>query len=288
MGAAGPIAASAAGSYISSRGSQKAASGARPQVPAVFNPAVGQAAGLLGNRLAGGFPPFAMPGSGDVLSSLQNASIGQAGNTLGAGNQGFADALRTMTNVSQMGIDPSVVRDLQNQLDPFFSYQRNQGMAQAREGAAQGGRFFGTGALTNENNFMNQFLANQAGTILPLAIQHQQLRLQGAQGVGQNLLANQAFNTGNFQLGGAEQQQRLQEFLRTQPEAAIPYLASLMQGTPMSYNPQGTNFLQSFGGGLNSMIGSPGFWQYMQSIGGGPERQGPPAPWHLGNNVGPG
>jgi len=271
-----PIIASAVGAGISSRGSKKAAKNAKPSVPGEFKGPVGQASGLLGNRLAGGFPPFAMPGSGgDVLSMLQNTAIGQAGNTLGAGNQGFQDALRTMQSVASLGIDPAAVRGIQDQLDPFFSYQRNQGLAQTREASAAGGRFFGTGALQNESNFMNQFLANQAGTILPLALQNQQLKMQGAQGSMAAILGQQNYNQNAFNLGEQERQARLNEFLRTQPENAIPYLASLMQGTPLSYNPQGTNFGQNFGGSINSMLGSPGFWQYMQNA-------------YVGNQKGPG
>jgi len=270
-----PIIASAVGAGISSRGSKKAAKNSRPQIPEAFRAPVGQAAGLLQGRLAGGFPQFKMPGSGDVLGSMQNAAIGESGGLLGAGNQGFQDALRTMQGVASTGIDPATIRSLQATLDPFFNYQREQGLGGVRQAQASGGRFFGTGGVQAESNFMNQFLANQSGTILPLAIQNQQLKMQGAQGMMASILGQQNFNQNAFNLGEQERQARLNEFLRTQPENAIPYLASLMQGTPMSYNPQGTNFAQNFGGSINSMLGSPGFWQYMQNA-------------YVGNQKGPG
>jgi len=64
------------------------------------------------------------------------------------------------------------------------------------------------------------------------------------------------------------QQQQLAEFLRQQPENAIPLLAQLMGGTPMYQPPIAPNFGMVAGQNIGSMMGSSGFWDYLRSLGG--------------------
>lgn len=253
------------GALSSSAGSKKAAKAANkgPSIPQEFRPAVLDATSLLQHRMQRGFPSFTQPG-GDVLSLLQGqAGAGMRG-IMGQGGQGYDAALKTMTDVAATGMNPADVEFIRSQMQPFFDFQFQRGLGQARESQAQGGRFFGSGGVSAENDFTNQFLANQSATILPLAMQNRQLQLSAAQGIPQGFAQMMGGFGLGAQAGEVERLARLQEFVRTQPENAIPLLASLMGGTPMFQPAVPQNFWQSLGGMSNSLLTSPGFWQMLQ------------------------
>lgn len=270
--AAIPAIASVMGSLISSRGSKKAAANAKqPQIPKIFGPALGQGLGLIQSRLGGGFPAF----PGGAINPLQSMAMGQMGQSFGAGQAGLDSARQTIEGLASTGIDPQAINTAQTQLAPYFDFLRQQGLGQFREGQAQGGRFFGSGAVGGEGNFLNQFAANQAAQVLPMAMQMTGMKLGAAGALPGFLGGQQQLGMNMFNMGGQAQAQQLAEFLRQQPEAAIPLLTQLMGGTPMFQPPVPNNFGQVMGSNVNSMLGSGGFWDYLQSF---TPRSSPAAP----------
>jgi hypothetical protein len=261
-----PIIASIAGGLASSSGSKKAAKNARPDIPGIFKGSVGQGLGLIGQRLGGGFPAF----PGGAINPLQAMAMGQMGQSFGAGQAGLDSARQTIQSLAATGIDPAAINTANSQLSPYFDFLRQQGLAQTREGEAQGGRFFGSGAQTGEGMFMSNLAAQQSAQTLPLALQMSGLRLGAAQALPQQMAAEQGLGMNLFNTGGQAQAQQLQEFLRQQPDNAISLLASLMGGSPIAYNPIGNNFSQVMGANLGSMMGSSGFWNYLSGLGNRP------------------
>ncbi len=250
---------------IQSRGSKKAAKGAKPQIPEQFRPALGQSLGLIQQRLGGGFPAF----PGGAINPLQSMAMGQMGQSFGAGQAGLDSARQTIESIASTGIDPSAINTAQSTLAPYFDFLRNQGLAQTREGEAQGGRFFGSGGTGAEGLFNANFAGEQARQILPMAMQMTGMRLGAAGALPGFLGGQQQLGMNLFNVGGQAQQQQLAEWLRTQPEQAIPLLAQLMGGTPMFQPPVAANFGQVLGSNINSMFGSGGFWDYLRGFGGG-------------------
>lgn len=258
-----PIIASVAGALASSQGSKKAAKNAKPPgIPPIFGPAVGQGLGLIQQRLGGGFPAF----PGGAINPLQSMAMNQMGQSFGAGQAGLDSARQTIEGLATTGIDPQAINTAQTQLAPYFNFLRDQGLGQFREGQAQGGRFFGSGAVGGEGNFLNQFAANQAAQTLPLAMQMTGMKLGAAGSLPGFLGGQQQLGMNMFNMGGQAQAQQLAEFLRQQPDAAIPLLTQLMGGTPMFQPPVPTNFGQALGSNINSMFGSGGFWDYLNSF----------------------
>lgn len=283
-----PLIGTLGGSALQSRGSKKAAKGAKPpQIPEAFAGPVGQAAGLLDSRLGGGFQPF----PGGALNPLQSMAMGQMGSSFGAGQAGLASAQNTIESLAATGIDPAAINTASSQLAPYFDALRERGLGQVREAQGQRGGFFGTGGIGGESDYMNQFAGMQAAQTLPLAMQMSGLRLGAAQALPGFLAGQQGLGMNLFNVGGQAQAQQLAEFLRQQPENAIPMLAQLMGGTPMYQPPVAQNFGQVAGANVGSALGSTGFWDYLRSLGGGGTGSsvyGPPAPFHVGQNVGPG
>lgn len=302
--AAAPWIVSGVSALAGSQGSKKAAKSATPKIPGAFRPDLASALGVLGQGLQQGFPRYQGPlvAGFDPMSS---AGLAAAAGPLNAAGQGGLDsALATIRGISATGLDPSQIQSVRDTLAPFFNYQKQQTIAGTREAEAAGGRFFGTGGVQAENNALNQLLANQSSQVIPAALQATQLRLGaagalpgflgGEQGLGLGLLgAGQQ----RQQSDTAQMQAAYQEFLRTQPQTAIPLLAQLMGGTPNFFQPQGVNALQLLGGMGGSLFSSPGFWNYLSSLGGpksgtivnpiftgagagqpGSPFQGPPAP----------
>lgn len=295
--AAAPIIAAGVGGLASSQGAKKAAKNAKsPDIPAIFKPAVGSALGLIGQRLARGFPTF--PGNLFAPPTpLQGQSIDLAGGLLNdpRAAEGLQSAFSTVRGVSETGLDPASIEMIRKSLDPFFNFQREQGLAQTRESSALRGGFFGSGSQTNEADFLSRFAANQAATVLPLALQIRQLQLAAAQSLPGQLTASLQPAQAGFALGeqarGVEQagiNAQLAEFLRTQPENAIALLSSLMGGTPFYQPPIAPNFGQVFGAQVSNLAQSPGFLSLFQ--GGGARSSNPafPAPTQpYGTGMGP-
>jgi len=267
---------------LSSSGSKKAAKNATPKIPKEFRPDLGSALGLLGQRLSGGFQ--GMPGG--ALNPLQTMAMGQAGQSFGQGQAGLDSARQTIESLATTGIDPTAINTAQSTLQPYFDFLHGQGLAQTREGEAQGGRFFGSGGTGAEALFNSNFGAQQSAQILPMAMQMTGMRLGAANALPGFMAGQQGLGMNLFNMGGVAQQQQLAEFLRQQPENAIPLLAQLMSGTPMFQPPVPTNFGQALGGSLNSAMSSGGFWDYLRSLGGGGARLGAPATAGAGTSPG--
>lgn len=254
--------ASVLGSALSSRGSKKAAKGSRPQIPQEFQRPVGMANNIIGQRLGGGFPAF----PGGAINPLQSMAMNQMGSSFGAGQAGLDSARQTIESLAATGIDPQAINTAQSQLAPYFDFLRNQGLAQTREGQAAGGRFFGSGGANAEGMFNSNFAAQQAAQTLPLAMQMTGMRLGAAGALPGFMAGQQGLGMNLFNVGAQAQQQQLAEFLRQQPEQAIPLLAQLMGGTPMFQPPIPSNFGQVMGQNIGSALGSPGFWDYLSSF----------------------
>ena len=262
------------GSLASSKGSKKAAKSAKPQIPDIFKPQVSQGLGVIGQRLSGGFPAF----PGGAINPLQSMAMDQMGQSFGAGQAGLQSAQNTIQSIAGTGIDPNAINTAQSTLAPYFDFLRNQGLAATREGQAAGGRFYGSGGTNAEALFNSSFAANQAQQILPLAMQMTGMRLGAAGALPGFLGGQQQLGMNLFNVGGQAQSQQLAEFLRQQPETAIPLLAQLMGGTPLFQPPVASNFSQVLGSNINSALGSGGFWDYLRSI-----RQGPTGGQTWGN-----
>lgn len=266
--AAAPIAASVIGGLLSSRGSKKAAKASRPRIPAEFRPALGSALNLitagLRNQFTSANNPFAAPFTG-----LQQQGREQVGSVLGAGGQaGLDEALRTIRGVSATGLDPAQIRSFQDVLAPFFEFQRQQGVAGVREAEAAGGRFFGSGGVSAEGNFLAQLEAERMAQIIPLALQAQILRLGAAQSVPSFLAGIQGLGSTAIQAGEVERSAQTQQL----PGQIIPFLTQLMGGTPLFTPPIPTNFLQSLGAQTSSLASSPAFLDLFKNFGGGANR----------------
>jgi len=271
--AAAPIAASVIGGLLQSKGAKKAAEAANkgPQVPRVYEQAASQGAwnsiqGMLGH----------MPGYGGRMSQdpnyLQNASINQAQTLLGAGDQGFQNALRTVNTAAQQGFNPQDLQLAQQYTQPFWDYQRTQGLGQVRETEAQRGSYFGSGGMRSENEFLQGLSANQSQQLLPLAMQMSQYRLGAAQSIPALLMGQLGFNTGMWGLGEqqrglqqADLDRRYQEWVRNSPMAWQSSLAGLMGGTPFFNPPMMPNAYMGMGSALSNLGSSPGFMQMMQN-----------------------
>lgn len=258
--------ASLLGSYLSSKGSKKAAANSKPSIPKAFGPDLGIALGLLGHRLTQGYPAF----PGGAINPLQAMAMQQMGQSFGAGQAGLQNAQNTIQTLASTGIDPAAINTAQSTLAPYFDFLRNQGLAQTREGEAQGGRFFGSGGGNAEGLFNASFAGQQANQILPLAMQMSGLRLGAAQSLPGFMAGQQGLGINLFNTGAQAQQQQLSEFLRQQPDQALQGLASLMGSAPVTYNPIGAQFGQVLGQNIGSLTGSSGFWDYLKSLGASP------------------
>lgn len=263
-----------ASSALQSGGSKKAAKDARPQIPSQFRPAMGSALGLVNQGLTQGLPRYGGPFVAG-LTPLQQKGIGAAGPLLGAGSEGLMSALQTTQNIAETGLDPESLSFIKKELDPFFSELRKEGVGGVREAQAAGGRFYGKGGVGAESRFLERFAAQQAAQILPLAMNIRGLQLGAAQTYPQILQGGmgaigQGMGIGEVQRGvnQADVTANFQEFLRTQPQAMLPMLASLF-GAPMGYNPQASNFQQVAGANLASLFTSPGFLSLFDSGGAG-------------------
>lgn len=270
--AAAPIIASAVGSGISARGGKKAAKHSQPQIPQQFAGPAGAGANYLWNAIAkGGLPQYGGTFTAG-MTPLQNQGLNFVMGNQAAAQGGLDSALRTITGASESGFNPQDLQLAKNYLQPYYDYQRQQGLAQTREGEAQTGRFYSSGGVGAESNFLNQLNAQQTSQLLPLATQMAQYRLGAAQSLPGFLGGQQALGMGMFGLGEQQRQiqqgdltAKYQEFLRTQPMAAISALAGLMGGTPF-YNPaQAPNFAQMFGQGLSGLGSSPDFLKLIQA-----------------------
>lgn len=250
--------ASALGGYLSGRGSKKAAKNAKPDIPAIFKPAVGAATSLITSRLQTGFPRFGGPFVAG-LSPEQTSLIG-------AGTGGINDALRTLQTVAESGLDPATVRQVTASLAPFFQRLTEQNLGQARETQAQGGRFFGTGGVGAEADVLERIASLRSQTELPLALQILDRQTSAAQALPGFLQSSLGALDLPRQIQQAEFSAQFQEFLRTQPENAIGLLGTLLTGTPFQQPPLATNVAQGVGAGLQGLGSSPGFLQLLQDL----------------------
>lgn len=277
---AGPIIAGAVGGGIQARGAKKAAKDSQPQIPSQFAGTAGIAARNIQGYMRNGLPSFGGPFTAGLNPMQQNALTNIRG-LLGSGQQGMDAARGTIERAASEGLSPADIELARSQSQGLFDFQQGRGLAQLREGQAQGGRFFGTGAVGAEGDFLRGMSSEREANLLPLALQMQQARLGAAGMLPQFLQGGLQNQLTGIQAGEAErglQQQdinaRYQEFIRTNPAAAIALLANLMGSTPF-YNPTvPPNFGMLFGQGLSGLGQSPGFANSL--------------PNYFGNNAGPG
>jgi hypothetical protein len=262
---AGPIIAGAVGGAAQSEGAKKAAKNSQPQVPEQFQRSAGLAANNINRYLVRGLPQWGGPFTVG-LNPMQQGSLSSIQGLLGAGQNGMNAAQGTIERAAAEGLNPADIDLARSQSQGLFDFNQQRGLAQLREGQAAGGRFFGTGAVGAEGDFLRGLTSEREAMLLPLALQMQQLRL-GAAGMLPQFLAggiqNQmmGFQAGEQErsLGQQDLNARYQEFLRTNPAAAIPLLANLMGSTPF-YNPTvPPNFGMLFGQGMMGLGQSPGF-----------------------------
>jgi len=257
------------GGLLSGSGSKKASKNQPPNPFDLFARPIRSASGLLNDRLLNGFQRF--PGqlsaaAGEFGTSLFGGIPGFSRDLLsgfagsGAG-QGALDALGNIAGGNAFSDEN--LAGIRALLDPIFGRQREQGLQQVREGEAQGGRTFSTGGVGAETDFISQLGANQAQQTIQSLFQSRDQQIAASQGIPQFLQGI----LGAFQQGQSiddfarqlEQQgidRRLAEFIRTQPENAIPLLASLLGNTPFA--PQQStsgSFLSGLGGGLSAAAG---------------------------------
>lgn len=269
---AGPMLASAAGSAISARGGKKAAKNSAPQIPYQFQGPAGAAGSYLWGAINGGGLPRYGGQFTAGMNPTQQQGLNFATNGLSAGQAGLQNALQTVQTAAQSGFNPQDVQLAQQYLQPYYDYQRGQGLAQVREGQGQTGRFYGSGGVTAESNFLNQLNAQQSSQVLPLAMQMANYRLGAAQSIPQMLGQQQALGMGLYGLGEQQRQidqgdlaARYQDWVRSQPINAISALAGLMGGTPF-YNPTvAPNAGQLFGSALSGLGSSPDFMKLIQA-----------------------
>lgn len=268
-----PAAGAAIGAGISglasSVGGKKSSDDAVPQIPAIFGPALSNALGFVSSSLRNGLPSFGGPLSAG-LNPLQGGALGLGSGFLGAGQQGFQTAFNTTQQIAESGLRQEDLKLISETLQPLFSGQQRDLIAQTRESTTQGGRFFGSGGVGEESRAFGDLISRQGAQTLGAGFQNMQARLQGAQGFGETFRNAAAGATGLFGLGeGARQveQQALtrqyQEFLRTQPQQAISMLSSLMGGTPFFFQPQAPNLLQTFGAQGQQAFSNPAFLDFL-------------------------
>lgn len=232
---------SVASAGLQSRGAKKAAKGSEPQIPKQFMPALSAGLGVVNRNLRYGATPFLGP-----------TLAGQDGVLGAAGGAGLRSAFDTIQQFSQSGISPEHLALIKQTTDPFYDDLRKDLVAGTRE--ATGSRFFGSGSAQQEMDTLRRFEGDRAAQAFPLALAAGQQQL-GAAGTLYDLLQS--------------------EFLRTQPEAAIPGLAALM-GSSQFYNPAvAPGFGSALGANIGSLIQSPGFWNWLnQARGAGATSQG--------------
>jgi hypothetical protein len=228
--AAIPLIAAGISAFGSSAGSKKAAKGAKPDIPSIFKPAVGAALGPIYQRLSGGTPMFGGPSA--YGSSLNQETI----------QGGYASALRNVLALAGGGLNQDVLNMAESVTRPLADIQRGDIVAGAREASAARGSLFSTGSQNTEMDALNRFEAQRRTDLL-----------------------NQALQFGTQSLAAFSPLQG--EFLRTQPDAGIAMLASLMGGTPFFTPPVPTNALQAIGGAANNLLQSPGFWEFLAQRG---------------------
>lgn len=276
-----PAAAAIAGPLISgamsAQGGKKAAGqqAGGPQIPSQFGPSFTNALSFLNQGIRGGLPQFGGPFVAG-LNPLQQGALGQGAGLLGAGSQGLFSALRTSQQISESGLDAGTIELINKKLAPYFAQQRGDVMGGLRESQAQGGRFFSSGAIGDEGQALTRLASQQQASVMPLALQSDALRLQGA-GQTANIFGQGVGALGGlFGLGGgardveqAKMTAQFNEFIRTSPQAAISLLSQLASGAPLSYAPQAPNFMQTMGAAGSSMFSSPAFLQFLGSLGGG-------------------
>lgn len=260
----------AGGSAIQGAGGKKAAEAGQPQIPEEFAASLNSALDLLDKRLLEGFPTF--PGQLSApLNPLTTQALGQGGDLLTQGGPALQEALKTIQGVAESGLSPELVRGAEEAFRPLFDIQRERTKAQSREASAQGGRFFGTGAVEAENRALGELAAAERAEIFKIAPELGRLQLGAAQSIP-GFLGGGAGALGGFanlgELARVVEQAGLDrefaEFIRTQPENAIPFLASLLQGTPLFFPPIAPNFAQIFGGQLTSASTQPGFFDFLK------------------------
>lgn len=263
--AAAPIIASAVGGAAQSKGAGKAARHSAPRIPAEFSRLLGGASAQLQGFLGRGLPQFGGPFTVG-LNPMQQSALGNIQGLLGAGQQGMTNALGVIDRAAAEGLSPADIELARNQTQGLFDFNQGRGLAQVRESQAQGGRFFGSGAVGAEADFMRGLTAERQASLLPLAMQMQQMRL-GAAGMLPQFLSGaigtqmQGLQAGEAERGLGQQDlnARYQEFIRTNPAAIIPLIANLMGSTPF-YNPTvAPNFGMLFGSGLSGLGQSQGF-----------------------------
>ncbi len=221
--AAGAIAVPLASSALSGAGSKKSAKGASASIPEPFGSGIGTAIqfitqGLLGT-LGSGRSPFP--------STLAGSEAGRAG---------IANAFSTLTRIADTGLDAEQIATFDKQLDPFFDRLTDRGIAGVREAEAAGGRFFGSGGVGAEADFLGNVAANRSAQVLPLALQTRALQGQTAAAIP----------------GFLQEEQQL-------PLMFIQALSQLAGGAPITQNPTSQNFLQFLGpqtGNLTAGISS--------------------------------
>lgn len=155
-----------------------------------------------------------------------------------AGQGGFEAALRNIYALASGGLNQDVLNMAETTTRPLADIQRKDLVAGVREGSAARGSLFSTGSLNNEADAIGRFEAQRRS----------------------DLIGN-ALNFGNLSLSAFGP--LYQEFARTQPDAGVAMLAALMNGTPFYTPPVPTNFAQATGGAANSLLQSPGFWEFL-------------------------
>lgn len=276
MAAWAPIIAAIIGAGASSQGSKKAAKNAKPpQVPTEFRGPLMSALNLITGGIRGSVfdpnlgaqvnlgnqpSPFAAG-----INPLQEQALSLIGGMLpqatAAGQGGLDEALNTIRGVAATGLDPGSIRTISDQLAPFFESQRERGVAGVRESEAAGGRFFSSGGVRAESDFLNRLAAEQSAQVLPLALQAQSLRLGAAQSIPGlitgTLSALQGLGLNALQAGEVARNISTQQL----PIQGVPFLASLLSGTPFFTPPVPSNFLQFLGPQISSLAGQPGLFQ---------------------------
>lgn len=268
-----PAAGAIGGAAISSRGAKKAAKSARPQIPREFRNAASMGANLLTSRLRTGFPAF---GGQRVapLSDLEQRATFASENLLRGGEGGLQSSIDTIRQFAESGIDPSTIQFVQDQLAPLLGQSKDRLVAGSREASAQGGRFFSRGGVQQETDVLADLEARFRAEVLQNSLGISQFQLGAAEAFPRALAQSFGAPGAAAQIGGigrgVEQgglDAAFQEFLRIQPENAIPLLAQLMGSTPFAFNPQAPNFGQVAGGQISNLFTNPNFLNFLTGLG---------------------